>query len=149
MDADVLLSRLADAYDDVVLVEAWGERGLFYNPRQALARGTYFVTVKDHDGPNDRASNLDREGVYRVNLGVDEATYRRLFGDPPARPPKGESVDTGHDFTRLDEVLPHPVYAWANWLCVLSPSEETLEELWPLVDAAYARARETFESRTR
>jgi hypothetical protein len=39
------------------------------------------------------------------------------------------------------------VYAWAGWVCVLSPSDETLSELWPLVDATYERAVSAYEAR--
>lgn len=51
-------------------------------------------------------------------------------------------------FTRLDTLLPHPTYAWSNWVCVLDPSEETIVEIEPLFDEAYDRARATFEQRT-
>lgn len=149
MNPDEILQALVDEYDGVVLTEAWGERGVFYNPRETLARGTYFVTVKDHDGPNDTASALDREGVFRVNFGLSEETYRSLFGDPPVRPPKGGVVDTGHDFTALDELLPHPTYGWSHWVCVLNPSRETFAELRPHIDESYERAQAQFESRTR
>ncbi len=68
------------------------------------------IVTKDY-GDFDRASHLDRPGVFRLNIGVGKDTYRSLFGPQP--PPPGEAgvVDTGHDFTILDQLLPHPVYA--------------------------------------
>ena len=147
MDAETLLDRVRAQYDGLVTHETWGERALFYNPDRDLPRGTYLLTLKERDSDNDRASNLDRPGVYRVNVGLPGRAYRERFGDPPPRPSKGGVVDTGHDFAALDQLLPHPVYAWAGWVCVLSPSDETVESLWPLVDAAYERAVAAYETR--
>lgn len=55
--------------DGTVLVDSWGERGIFYNPGHVLRRGVYVLTVKEKDGDNDRASNLNRAEAFRVNLG--------------------------------------------------------------------------------
>ncbi|KAB1187761.1 MULTISPECIES: DUF6194 family protein [Haloferax] len=148
MNPTDFLRYVEERYDDVVLDDAWGEQGLFYNPGGRLPRGTYFVTVKDRDSENDSASHLYRDDVWRVNFGVSEATYRRLFGARPERPPKGDVVDTGHDFTTVDELLPHPVYGWAGWVSVVSPSETTVETvLRPLLDEAYDRAGAQFAKR--
>jgi hypothetical protein len=51
----------------------------------------------------------------------------------------GGIVATGHDFSRLDARLPHPVYTAMSWMCVLSPSAETFEKVVPpLPDEAHA-----------
>ena len=36
-----------------------------------LKRGIYFCTIKEKDGDNDKASNLHRYAVFRVNFGID------------------------------------------------------------------------------
>ena len=105
------------------------------------------MTVKERDGANDKASQLDREGVFRLNLGVGKEKYRELFGPTPARPPKGGVVDTGHDFTALDRLTPHPIYAWMGWVSMLSPTEASFKSLLPLLDVAYRRAQNAFEKR--
>jgi predicted DNA-binding protein (MmcQ/YjbR family) len=46
-------------------------------------------------------------------------------------------VDTGHDFKRLNTLLPHPVYAWMSWVCVLNPDEAMIQELASLLDESY------------
>ena len=46
------------------LKNSYGERSFFYNPGHLLPSGTYFLTIKTHDGPNDKASQLDRENVF-------------------------------------------------------------------------------------
>ncbi len=52
-----------------------------------------------------------------------------------------------YDFAALDEILPHPVYAWMAWICVLNPSERTFEELKPYIQEAYEYAKEKFKKR--
>ena len=144
MTPDEILKICRESLPDTVLVESWGERGIFYNPGLRRKRGVYVLTVKEKDGANDRASGLDREGVFRVNLGLRKETYRQRFGELPKRPPKGGVVELPCDFTALDTLLPHPVYAWMGWVCVLNPSAETFGALKPLVEEAYAYAQEKF-----
>ena len=60
-------------FDGVVALKTWGEMVLLYNPGDALKRGTYFCTLKEKDGENDRASRLDRPAVYRLNLPLPRA----------------------------------------------------------------------------
>ncbi len=133
--------------DGTVLAESWGEKGIFYNPNGVLKRGVYVLTVKEKDGENDKASGLDREGVFRVNLGVRKNTFLEMFGTVPKRPPKGGVVDMPCDFTETDKILPHPVYAWMSWICALNPSEETFEKLEPLIREAYEYAKEKYAKR--
>lgn len=136
-------------YDGVVPVQSWGETSFFYNPGRALARGAYFCTLKDHDGENDRASSLDRLGVYRLSFGVTPSTYVRIFGPRPPRPGKGGVVEGTWLFTALDRLTPHPVYAWMGWLWILNPTAHTFAELQPLLGEAHRRARGTFDRRLR
>ncbi|HOE42803.1 MAG TPA: DUF6194 family protein [Rhodoferax sp.] len=127
---------------------SWGETALFYNPGHQLPHGVYFCTIKQHDGENDKASRLDRDGVFRVAIGLAPATYARLFGKKPERPGKGECVATGHDFTALNVLMPHPVYAWMGWAQILNPSQERLTEIGTLIDEAYRAAVAKFEKKT-
>ena len=64
-------------------LSAWGEVSYFYNPGHRLKRGTYFTTIKQKDGKNDKGSQIDREGVWRLNIGVSKPVFKRLFGPPP------------------------------------------------------------------
>lgn len=68
------------------MVNSWGESGIFYNPNHSLKRGIYILTIKEKDGDNDKSSNLDRENIYRVNIGVRKSTFIGMFGAVPARP---------------------------------------------------------------
>jgi hypothetical protein len=147
IDPVELVERILDRYDGTVVLESWGERSVFYNPGGALPRGTYFATIKDHDGENDRASQLDRPGIYRLAIGVGARAYEHRFGTRPRRPNKGDAVDLPIDFTVVDEVQPHPVYAWMGWTQLLSPSEERWPLITELLDLGHARAAATFNKR--
>lgn len=147
MHADSITEYIKNTFADIHIVAAWGETSFFYNPNIKLPRGIYFATIKEKDGQNDRASNLDRDGVYRLNIGISKLTYRSIFGQQPSRPQAGGVVDTGHDFTALDQLIPHPVYGWMSWVSVLSPSAATFEASKPLLSEAYSLAVRKFANR--
>jgi hypothetical protein len=97
-----------------------------------------FATLVSKDyGDFDHASQLDRPGVFRLNLGVSRDTFRALFGPLPSAEPGRSTTD---DFAALDRLLPHPVYGPQSWVCVLNPSPETFEAVKPLLAEAYSRA---------
>jgi hypothetical protein len=81
----------------------YGERALIYNPGSIAPLGVILASIKDRDGPNDRAAALSRRGVYRFAFGLTRNTFARLFGEVPARPPKGAALALpGYDLTRRD-----------------------------------------------
>lgn len=140
MDQTELLGRLHDLFSDAEFAQAGGTVFVMYDPDQRLSpeRRRPFLTVVPDDA-HDRASNLSRPGVYRLNIEATPETYRTLFGPHPRTGAEGQ-VNTGHDFTALDTLLPHPVYAPMSWVCVLNPSPATLDGLLPLIRDGYARA---------
>ncbi|PLC01867.1 hypothetical protein CY658_30535 [Variovorax sp. RO1] len=93
-----------------------------------------FATIVTKDNDFDSASNLNRPGVFRLNVGVGKETFRALFGD--AEP-------SGIDYTALDRLMPHPVYAKMYWVSVINPSAATFEAVKPLL----AEARNLLASR--
>lgn len=134
--SEVIVSR----FPGVIAKISWGETAFFYNPDHSLPNGAYFCTIKDHDGKNDGASKLDRQGVFRVAIGLPSDTYVGLFGAKPSRPQKGGVVDTGHDFTRVNELMPHPIYAWMGWVQMLSPAKRRFADILPLIEMAHQAA---------
>ncbi|PIF78210.1 hypothetical protein CLU95_5393 [Variovorax sp. 54] len=86
-----------------------------------------FATIVTKDNAFDSASNLNRPGVFRLNIGVGKETFRALFGD--AEP-------SGIDYTALDRLMPHPVYAKMYWVSVINPSTATFETVKPLLAEA-------------
>jgi len=147
MEESAIAGYICDSFPGIVPVAAWGETSFFYNPGRVLPRGVYFATLKAKDGDGDRASNLSRPRVFRLNIGISNATYRSLFGPPPPRPAAGGVVDTGHDFTALDTLSPHPVYGWMAWVSVLNPSPATFESVKPLLAEAHGLAVARFRKR--
>ena len=86
---------------------------------------------------NDKASNLSRKDVFRLNIGASKGVYSSLLNTLPKRAAMGCFIDGGYDFQRTDIVLPHPVYGWMGWICVLNPSEEKFEKYKDFLDDAY------------
>lgn len=135
-------------FEDSVVVDSWGEKGVFYNPNNQLKRGVYVVTIKEKDGKNDQGSNLNRPDTFRVNLGVQKQTFIELFGELPERPKAGEVVSMDFNFTSVDKLIPHPVYAWMGWISIINPSKESFYKLEPLLQESYEYAKQKFNKRT-
>lgn len=126
----------------------YGERAVFYNPGGAAPLGVLVASVKDDDGPNDRSAALSRPGVYRLSFCVGPDTFAGRFGAAPPRPAKGAVLALGaHDPTRLDTLMPHPVYGWMRWLQILSPTAATFDALGPLIEESLELARTKWRGR--
>jgi hypothetical protein len=140
MDETAIIRHVADTFAGVDVVRpragddapeiAWGDTFFIYDPHRDLdaKHRLPFATIVTKDyGDFDRASNLNRPGVFRLNIGVGKETFRSLFGDT-----------TDHDFTALDRLMPHPVYGPQSWVCVLNPSAATFDAtVRPLLAEAY------------
>lgn len=136
MDALHMSRYITETFADVETSENFGYRFFFYRDDHMLP----FATIASADNEYDRVSQLDRPGVFRLNLGVSKATFQRLFG---SEKPRLEA----YDFTALDTLMPHPEYAAQAFLCVLSPSPETFEQLRPLLAEAYELAASRYQRR--
>lgn len=115
-------------FPDVHAEPADGNTFFFHGPERMFP----IVTLVTND-QYDTVSNLTREGVYRLNIGISKETFKTLFGEK-------KWDDPSWDFTALDCLLPHPVYGMMYWVCVLSPSEGTFEKVKPLLQEAYDQA---------
>ena len=126
---------------------AWGDSFFFYDPDDVgeRARRQPFATIVTKDyGDFDAASNLDRPGVFRVNVGVGRRGFEELFGYPAAdHAEHGGDVD----YTALDRLLPHPVYATQGWVCVLNPAARSASQLESLLADARTLAAERYRRR--
>jgi len=147
MDPDEIIDSLVNKYPDIKVIYAWGETSLFYNPNLRLPRGIYFATIKQKNGENDRASDLDREGIFRLSTGTSKEIFFEAFGQPPPRPSKGCTVKGDWDFTAIDQLMPHPVYGWMSWVAVNNPSVKTFNDLNPVIDAAYKKVILSYRKR--
>ena len=130
MDDSQLVGLLLAELDGVIAMESQGDTFLIYDPHDDVPynRRFPFATVVTADR-YDSASNLDRPGAYRLNLGLTKATYRAHF-----------AAATPVDHTAEDVLMPHPVYAPQHWICVVNPSAATVDAAMPLIKEAHGFA---------
>ena len=121
-DAATITHYITEAYPDSIVAHAMG--GTFFSCNEQSWPN--FATIATTDEFDD-ASALGRDGVFRLNIGVTGRTFDRHV-DPTAQP----------DYTALDRILPHPVYAAQHWLSILNPSSASFETIVkPLLDEAH------------
>ena len=126
MDETTIAQYITGTFAGVETTTAFGYTFFFYRAERRLP----FATIASTDNEYERISNLDRPGVFRLNIGVSKQTFQSLFG--------ADKVDvSAYDFTALDTLMPHPDYAAQSWLCVLSPSDPTLEKVRTMLAEAY------------
>lgn len=149
MKVDELIQRVKIKYPALSENKNWGERGLFYNPQGQFAKGAYVLTFKEKDGTHDFASHLSAGERYRLNLKISNKTFIKLFEIVPKRPAAGDVIEGAYDFKALDKLMPHPIYGWMTWVCVLNPSLKTIElmEADGLFEEAYQAAVITIDKK--
>lgn len=147
MTVEQISHWLLQTFEGVVEKKSYGETAFFYNPKLALPNGIYFLTIKESDGPNDRSSQLDRPGIFRVSWQISKKTFEEKFGERPKRPAKGEAIATHFKLDQLNVHLPHAVYGWMNWTMILAPTHESLDRLKPSIQEAYQAAQRKFEKK--
>ena|SRR3712207_2190105 len=127
MDEAALTQYITDTFAGVATTSAYTYTFFFYGPDRKLP----FATLATADNDYDRFSDLDRPGVFRLNIGVRKPTFEALFGP-------GKVDVSAYDFTALDTVMPHPEYAPQSWICVLNPSDATFHHtVQPFLAEAY------------
>jgi hypothetical protein len=127
-DHDSVARYITETFPGVDVVSAMGATFFSLDPEKHWPNFATIVTTDEHDMGSP--SNLSaRPDVYRLNLGVDRATFQRYAG-----------VDAEPDYTALDQVLPHPVYGAQHWISILNPSWATWNEtVIPLIAIAHDR----------
>lgn len=139
MDKSELTRHIIDTFAGVRVAENAGDLFFLYDPDGDLPpqRQMPFVTIVTGDH-YDTASQLDRDGAYRVNIGLTKAGYAQLIGQ--------STVD---DYTPRDRLLPHPEYAGQHWVCVVDPGERTADTVRELIADAYEFAARKHKNVTR
>jgi hypothetical protein len=121
-DIETFVSQLAD----VQRTDDWGYIFYFVGDDHRLP----FVSLSDSDNEYDSVSNLNRDDVFRLNIGVSRDTFKALVGDAT------EPID----YAALNVFLPHPEYAKQNFVCILNPSGANAERAKELMLEAHAIA---------
>ncbi|TCK20164.1 DUF6194 family protein [Pseudonocardia endophytica] len=140
MRDDEIREYLTAHFPGTRLLEANGDAFAVHDPGGDLPpeRRLPWATVVTADmytpdgDPWDVGSQLDRPGIFRLNIGLPRAAYRELD------PPEG-------DLTAVDVLLPHPTYASIGWVCVLNP-DRTWPDVVGLLDEAYGFAARKYEN---
>jgi hypothetical protein len=143
LDQDAIIQYITDTYAGVEVLRPTDGPGagdtFFFTASQRdvdPTRRQPFATIVTKDyGEFDNLSQLDRAGVYRLNIGVSRETFQTLFGYLPG---KQHAEGGAYDYAALDKVMPHPVYAPQSFVCALNPSPETFETVKPLLAEAWS-----------
>ena len=126
-DPQAIVDHITSSYPETDVVTIPGAWFFSLDPEKHWPNYATIVTTDEHD--MEPVSDLARPGVFRLNLGVDKATFERLVG-PMAEP----------DYAAFDTILPHPTYAAQRWISILNPTEATFEaEVVPLIALAHDR----------
>lgn len=136
IDETFITSYITDTFADVETAVNLGYMFFFYRDDHMHA----FATIASTGNEYEKISNLDRPGVYRLNIGVSRDTFQAMFG-------KGKIDVSAYDFTALDIIMPHPDYSSQHFICVLSPSEATFEQIRPLLAEAYDITKNRYNKR--
>lgn len=116
---------------------AWGDVFAYDDPAGDTPPEQRFpfatIVMRDTDGAQ---SLVDRPGVYRLNIGVGRSRFIELLGLAPSEIHEQASR---FDYTALDRLLPHPIYAAQSWISILSPGRDTAAVALQLLGDARAR----------
>jgi len=136
IDESFITSYITSTFENVETAVNLGYTFFFYRDDHMHA----FATIASTGNEYERISNLDRPGVYRLNIGVRRETFKSLFGT-------NKINVSDYDFTALDTIMPHPDYSSQFFLCVLSPSQATFERIRPMLAEAYDVAMKRYNRR--
>jgi hypothetical protein len=119
---------------------AWGDTFFFYDPEGNTAENQRlpFATLVIHDYPGwDTESDLDRGGIFRVNIAIGRSSFERLLSHAPT---EHAAHHDEFDYAATDVLIPHPTYATQGWVSILNPAERTSVQLRRLLDDAHGLA---------
>ena|SRR5690606_13273242 len=133
MSLQKIESYITESLENVQRLESLGYSLFFYGNDHILP----FVSIAKSDNEYDGVSNLNRDGVFRVNIGVSKETFNRLFNDPKKE----------WDFTKLNSFMPHPHYSAQHFICILNPVEEKLEETIAFISEAHLIAKNRYDKK--
>lgn len=99
---------------------AWGDTFFYVRDANGESAKMPFATIvtKDYTG-FDTDSQLDRGGLYRLNIELGKQRFETLFGFAPKALDEHRAA---FDFTALDTLFPHPLYGAHGWVSIINPS---------------------------
>lgn len=102
---------------------AWGDTFVYCRKEDGTIPKMPFVTIvtKDYDG-FDCESQLNRGGLFRLNVEIGRERFEETFGFKPDECDKNRIE---FDFAAKDRFFPHPVYGKSGWVCIINPTDES------------------------
>jgi hypothetical protein len=123
---DAVVTYVTETWPETDVVEAMNAWFFSLDAEKHWPNYATLVTTDEHDDD----SNLTRPGAFRINMGVDRETFERIAAEAGPDP----------DYSAVDRVLPHPVYAAQRWICIVNPSHATFQDdVVPLLTVAHDR----------
>jgi hypothetical protein len=120
---------------------AWGDNFFYYAPDGIMPTTTQpFATIVTKNYPGDEQSQLDRDGVFRVNIHPSKKSFTRHVSTEAA----DFEVDAA---AALDRIIEHPVYGSLGWVAVLNPGQQSLTVTRELLREAYELDQRRYERR--
>jgi hypothetical protein len=128
---EAITTFILETWPETDVVEALGAAFFSLDPEKHWPNFATIVTTDEHD--EGAPSQLSRDGVFRLNIGVGRKTFQRLVG----------SIEEP-DYAAFDRILPHPVYAKQLWISILNPSDAGFQDVVvPLLAEAHDRLAAT------
>jgi len=105
---------------------AWGDTFCFTRDAHGAPRKMPFATIviKDYPGFDD-ASQLNRGGLFRLNIELAPDAFAELFGFAPRDCAEHQAR---FDATAIDRWFPHPAYGTHGWASIINPSDASRVE---------------------
>lgn len=135
MNINEIKTYIFQNFEHVNVVESDGDLFFMYEKNKKRP----FATIVTKDNEYDSTSNLNREGFYRLNVGLDKDTFVPMFGGLTNKKGFEAYLNVGIDFTKEDTILPHPTYGAMYWVCVVNPSKETFKSMKKYLELSYNR----------
>lgn len=133
MTINQITKEILSCFKDVNVTDANGDLFFMYGEDKMMP----FATVVTSDNEYDNESQLNREGFFRLNIGVDKATFIHIFDGIKLKKGIGAYRESGIDFTVENVIMPHPVYGAMYWLCIVNPNTSSLPVLMSYLEIAY------------
>jgi len=135
MTVEAIKFYITQKFNNINVIDVDGDLFFMHNGNDKMP----FATIVVKDNEYDNVSKLDREGFFRLNIGVDTRTFMSMFEGVTEKKGIGAYLDSGIDFTKEDTLFPHPVYGSMYWVSVVNPSGEMFEVLKGYLDEAYGK----------
>ncbi|WP_448634480.1 DUF6194 family protein [Pedobacter panaciterrae] len=136
MTIEEITAYILSNFKNVNVTEANGDLFFMYDQEKMMP----FATIVTSDNDFDSVSKLNRQGFFRLNIGIDKALFINTFEGIALKKGIGAYVDSGIDFTAENIVMPHPFYGAMYWLCIVKPRKKSLPVLKNHLDVAYSLA---------